>query len=99
MCKATNYVVHRSPDVARAIYREYLNKGAFVPWGRAFGMGDSYGSACPTPDFDKAQAQLDAARRAKLKRIAKYAGPPVLGLLLLGVGFWWWRRRQRMTGT
>lgn len=99
MCKATSYVVHRAPASAEAIYREYLDKGPYVPWGRAFGTGDSYGSACPAPDFDKAQAQLDAARRAKLKRIAKYAGPPVLGVLLLGVGFWWWRRRKRVATT
>lgn len=96
MCKATSYVVHRAPEVASTIYREYLNKGPYVPWGGVFGTGDSYGSACPAPDFDRAQAQLDAARRAKLKRIAKYAGPPLLGVVLLGAGLWWWRRRKRV---
>lgn len=93
MCKATAYVVHQSPETATTIYREYLAKGPYVPWGGAFGRGDSYGSACPAPEFERAQAMLDAERRVKLKRMLKYAGPPVLGVLLLGIGVWWWRRR------
>jgi len=86
--------MHRSPQRGAQIYQQYLKTGAFVPWGKAFGRGDSYGNACPAPDFDRVEAQLRAARMAKLKRIAKYSALPAGALVLLGAGIWWWRRRK-----
>ena len=95
LCRATAYVIHRSPEAGAKIYRRYLDEGAFVPWGSAFGRGDSYGSACPAPDFAKVAAQQRAQKLAQLKRIAKYAAIPLLALVLGGIGLIWWRRRQR----
>ena len=95
LCRATAYVIHRSPEAGAKFYRRYLDEGAFVPWGNVFGRGDSYGSACPAPDFAKVAAQQRAQKMAQLKRIAKYAAVPLLALILGGIGLIWWRRRQR----
>lgn len=95
LCRATAYVVHRNPDAATRIYKRYLDEGAFVPWGAVFGTGDSYGSACPAPDFDRVAAQQQAARMAKLKRIAKYVAIPAALLIAGVVGFLVWRRRRK----
>lgn len=97
LCKATSYVVTRNPEAATKIYRRYLNEGAFVPWGAVFGTGDSYGSACPAPDFDRVAAQQSAARMAKFKRIAKIAAIPAAVLIAGVVGLLLWRRRKRAT--
>lgn len=95
MCKATAYVVTRDPDAAAKIYRRYLNEGAFVPWGAVFGTGDSYGGACPAPDFERVAAQQSAARMAKFKRMAKYAAIPVAALVVGLAGLLIWRRKKR----
>lgn len=98
LCKATSYVVTRNPEAATRIYRRYLNEGAFVPWGAVFGTGDSYGSACPAPDFDRVAAQQSAARMAKFKRIAKMTAIPAAVVVAGLVGLLFWRRRKRAAG-
>ena len=97
LCKATAYVNVRTPELGLQIYQRYLREGAFVPWGQAFGRGDSFGSACPAPNFARVAEQLNAARVAKLKRLAKLSAWPVLGAILLGIGALVWRRKARKT--
>lgn len=49
MCAATSWVVGLDRSRASAIYRDYLHHGAYVGWGRKFGLD------CPPPDFESAR--------------------------------------------
>lgn len=85
MCEATRYVLDAEPERAQQLYRRYLREGPYVPWGARFGQ------ECPTPDFDKVERELRAARIAQLQRAATWTLPP---LLALGLAVLWWRRRR-----
>ncbi len=82
LCRATHWTINREPEMGIKIYKRYLNQGAYVPWGGIFGTGQ----ACPTPDFAKAQAMLDSAKRAERKRMVKRYAPWLGGISVLLVG-------------
>jgi len=91
MCYATRVIIDQDQELATKLYRRYLNEGPYVAWGRDFGR------TCPTPDFAKAQRDLDAKRWAEYRRSARKALPWVLGLAVLafGAAFLAWRKRKR----
>jgi cellulose synthase operon protein C len=85
LCEASHWLIDREPEEAQTIYRRYLRRGAFVPWGADFGR------VCPLPNFDKVEAEL---RTAWLRRVVRYAAMGMPILLLLALGWTTWRRRR-----
>lgn len=59
LCEATEWVINRQPQTAKAIYERYLHQGTYVPWGRAFGR------RCPPPNFAAVSTWSIASRQAK----------------------------------
>jgi cellulose synthase operon protein C len=82
LCHATNWMIHLDPARAQTLYRSYLDKGAYVAWGRAFGRGQG----CEEPDFARAEAlqnrQAREHRLQLLKQIFPYAAT-VAGVLVV----------------
>ncbi len=86
LCTATSYLLYREPQAAAAIYRRYLNHGAYVPWGAAFGQ------VCPAPDFDKVEREI-RAQWLNLAGRSAIIGGPILIVLLFAIGVWRSRKR------
>lgn len=86
LCEGTRWLIDRAPEQAQSIYKRYLHEGPYVPWGASFGR------ECPAPNFEKVEAELQAAFWAKVRHVCLYAAPV---LLLAIAGFVWLRRRRR----
>jgi cellulose synthase operon protein C len=63
LCAASYWAAPRNKPLARAIYLRYAKNGAYQAWAKRFGT-----AACPSPDFAKAQFDLDAAPAPALLR-------------------------------
>ena len=93
LCQATGWVSELDPKLMQHYYQRYLQQGAYVPWGTAFG------NACPAPDF-KASSRYGHYLWLNLKhglrpyKTAVYAGSLGLGVLMLGLLGWLLRRYQ-----
>jgi len=87
LCAATTWLINRDPAMAQQYYRQYLQHGAYVPWGADFGI------RCPEPDAVSAANRLQTNFKASLppKRDLALGGGTVL--LLAGAGCWALRRR------
>jgi hypothetical protein len=85
LCVATHWLIDRHPEPASALYRRYLNQGAWVAWGNTFGR------ECPAPDFDKVVKERDALFYKRLGRVGLWMTPILIAFGALVV----WRRRER----
>lgn len=79
LCNAAGF--NSSLEEQSALYRRYVNEGAYVPWAVDFG------NQCPYPDFENADKRYvtqvtDAARMA----LRPYKWPVQIGAIVLAVG-------------
>ncbi|MEK1907751.1 MAG: hypothetical protein AAAB13_18375, partial [Pseudomonas sp.] len=91
LCKATGWLINNDYPAARRYYLRYVEQGAYVPWGGAFGS-----NACQEPDFERASQLLWSEREQAVRqalRPYKYWLP--LGLLLIVAAGIYWRQRRR----
>lgn len=90
LCKATGWLINNDPDTARSFYRRYVEHGAYIPLGAAFGT-----PYCDEPDFERARDRLWVEREQaarELLRPFKYSLPAAL--LAAAAAFIYWRRRR-----
>ena len=90
LCKATGWLINNDPDQARSFYRRYVEHGAYIPLGAAFGTPN-----CDEPDFERAGERLWVERKEAVRELLrpyKYILPAVL--LAAVAGFIYWRRRR-----
>lgn len=87
LCSATRWLIDREPEPAAALYRRYLNEGAWVAWGASFGR------ECPAPDFDKVARERNAQWVKRGTRVGLWMLPVLLAFGLLVVV----RRRRRLS--
>lgn len=88
LCAATTWLINRDPEVAQQYYRQYLQNGAYVPWGADFG------TRCPEPDAVSAEKRLRTNFQTSLPRQRDLALGGGTVLLLAGAGWWALRRRK-----
>ncbi|MBB2495376.1 hypothetical protein [Aquipseudomonas ullengensis] len=91
LCKATGWLINNDYPAARRYYLRYVEQGAYVPWGGAFGS-----NACQEPDFERASQLLWSEREQAVRqalRPYKYWLP--LGLLLIVAAGIYGRQRRR----
>lgn len=88
LCAATTWLINRDPEVAQQYYRQYLQNGAYVPWGADFGI------RCPEPDAVSAEKRLRTNFQTSLPRQRDLALGGGTVLLLAGAGWWALRRRK-----
>ncbi len=84
LCQATGWVSELDPKLMQHYYQRYLQQGAYVPWGSAFG------STCPAPDFNGSTRYghylwLDLKHQLRPHKTAVYASTATFVLLLLGI--------------
>jgi hypothetical protein len=93
LCHGTRYLIDQDPEVARRLYRRYVQDGPYVPWATHFGR------VCPEPNFQKAAADLSARtwqqRKHTIKRFMPFAA---VSVALVGLGMWWRSRKVRNKG-
>ncbi|KRE88450.1 hypothetical protein ASG87_07540 [Frateuria sp. Soil773] len=78
---------------AEALYRRYVEQGAYVSWAGQFGR------SCEAPDFDRARTLLRQQRIAHVRHLAgHYRWYLVAGALLLLIGLGAVLRRRRRPG-
>lgn len=103
LCHATGWMMDGPRDYSdqaipdesqrrvQALYRRYVEQGAYVAWAADFGHG------CPAPDFDRARELLKQQRIAHVRQLASHYRWVLLGvgvLLLVGVAALFRRRRS-----
>ena len=90
MCQATSWVIDADSKRATALYRRYLQQGAWVSWGKDFGR------SCPSPDFIGARWVPWKQRYRAAWHWTKRAWPYALGGLGLAIVLLATRRRLRV---
>lgn len=91
LCSATGWVINRDYAAGRKYYERYVKQGPLVPWA------GNFGTDCPAPDFTGAAKRLKLERMRWAKQMLRRSAPYVVGagLLVLGAGVFFWRRRRR----
>lgn len=93
LCQATGWMLGTSgaDDMAAALYRIYIARGAALPWAAHFGRD------CPEPDFAGAERLLWTQPLAQARHSTRrHIGWIGAGLAVAAAGLGWsaWRRRS-----